>query len=78
MAYMMVKDDEREKRLASCIDKNNKEDTRLVQPYLARALCLRLGDSSAVPVHDRFLGTRGGSIAVDVSDGTGRGEQPPG
>jgi len=59
-------------------DKDNKEDTIFVHPYLARALCLRLGDGSAVPVHDRPLGTRGGSIAADVSDGTGRGERPPG
>jgi len=55
-------------------EKNNKrEDTRLVQPYLACALCLRLGDGSAVPVHNRFLG---GCITADVSDGTGRREGP--
>jgi hypothetical protein len=58
-------------------EKNNRrEDTRLVQPYLTCALCLRLGDGSAVPVHNRFLGAGGGSITADVSDGTGRGEQP--
>ena len=59
--------------------KNNKRgDTRLVQAYLTCALCLWLGDGSAVPVHDRFLGSRGDSIAVDVSDGSGGDEGPSG
>ena len=89
MAYMMVRVDKRgeKKRLASCLSvqlrsfpserDNRKENTRLVRPYLTRALCLRLGDCSAVSVHDRFLGASRGSIAIDVSDGCGGGERPP-
>lgn len=80
MAYMMVKGGEREKKLASWPAaippppgrKDNKEDTRHVQPYLTRALRFRLGDGPTVPVHDRPLGARGDGIAADVSDGTGR------
>lgn len=75
---------EREKKkLASCPEpdpprkkKNNKGgDTGLAEPHLTCALCLRLGDSSAVPVHDRFLGA---SITTDFFDGAGRRERPPG
>ena len=57
---------------------NRREDTRLVRPYLTCALRLRLGDGSAVPVHDWLLGAGGRSIAADGSDGTGRRERPPG
>ena len=86
MAYMMVKGkDERKKKVSLVPDpdplpeeKNNKEDTRHVQPYLTCALCLRLGDGPAVPVHDRPLGRRGGGITADVSNGTGSGEGPLG
>jgi len=86
MAYMMVKNEERGKKKVSLMSspgpfpeqKNNKkEDTRLVQPYLTRALCLWLGDGPAVPVHDRSLGARCGGITADVSRGTRRGERPP-
>ena len=75
----------RKKKLASCPtqipspeEKDNKEDTRHVQPYLTCALCLRLGYGPAVPVHDRPLGGRGGGITADVSNGTGSREGPLG
>ena len=82
MAYMMVKGEERAKKKVSLVpsadpspgEKNNREDTRLVQPYLTCTLRLRLGDGPAVPVHDRFL--RAGIVA-DISYGTRR-ERPPG
>ena len=84
MAYVMAKEDDREKEVSLVSgsdfspEKNNKEgDTGHVQPYLTCALCLRLGDGSAVPVHNRFLGGRRGSITADISGGTG-GEGPPG
>jgi len=85
MAYMMVKGGKREKKVSLVPDpdplpekKDNKEDTRHVRPYLTCALCLRLGYGSAVPVHDRPLGGRGGGIAADVSNGTRSGEGPLG
>ena len=72
------------KKLGSCSHpdpspekKDNKEgDTRPVKPYLTRALCLRLGDRSTIPVHDRFRRGSRTSIVVDIFDGSGTDERP--
>lgn len=48
-----------------------------MRSYLTRALCLRLGDGSTIPVHDRFLGASGTSIAAGVPDGSRRLKRPP-